>query len=273
MFRNFSPGGRRLPITGTLIMLLIMGFLVISMGFLAQERRATEGQLALARATKTVQAASAETTGAGKKAADSGRPPSAKAPPPVKLPDLKMKPAKSGTTQDSEAPLDLPKGTLRDEPGPGWVPPGEERRESTFMSQLATTLVGLGAVCLLAFLVLRFVGARILGKSALTPFGGGRSTKLINILERQLIAPQKMLLLVDVAGKYMLIGMSENSLYTLGEVDGDLVEDRIKEAQESASQPLQGNPLKTVVSHYFPFLQQVKAAEKNAPAKKEEVNC
>jgi len=296
MYFNWTPGGRKLPVLGTLIMLLIMALMVITMGALYRGGQPEPARVAAAAAPASdVRAAASEAPAAASPATPTINLPAItidlspheakqpvaglkKSPAPGRkespaLPDLKMTPRpEDAKGADQDGALGLPKGTLKEEPGTGWTPPGEEKRESSFISQLGTTLVGLGLVCLIAFFLLRFVGARILGKSALIPLGAGRSVKLINVLERQLIAPQKLLLLVDVAGKYLLIGMSENSLYTLGEVDGDLVQNRVREAEEAVAQPVSASPLHAVVSHYFPFLHG-KPVGKDAPVKQEEVGC
>jgi flagellar protein FliO/FliZ len=75
---------------------------------------------------------------------------------------------------------------------------------------LLQTLLALGAVCLLAWIVLRWGVKRLYGAS-----GSGR----IRVLERVPLDPRRSLYLVEVGGKVLLVGAGEGPMTTLAEID------------------------------------------------------
>jgi len=78
---------------------------------------------------------------------------------------------------------------------------------------LLQTLLALGAVCLLAYVVLRY-GARRL-------YGVGRKGRVLNLVERLPLDPRRSIYLVDVAGRHVLLGTSDQGgVSFLAEVDG-----------------------------------------------------
>ena len=77
---------------------------------------------------------------------------------------------------------------------------------------LLRALLALAAVCLLAYVVLRFLSKRVYGTAA----GGG----LMRVVARLPLEPRRSLYLVEVAGRYLLVGLGENGApTTLGEID------------------------------------------------------
>jgi flagellar biosynthetic protein FliO len=80
-------------------------------------------------------------------------------------------------------------------------------------ASLATSLVSLGVVCLLAWLLLRWLAKRGGG------FAGGGAGP-IRVLARCPLEPRRSLYLVEVAGRGFLVGVGEGgAMTTLGEVD------------------------------------------------------
>lgn len=105
----------------------------------------------------------------------------------------------------------------------------EKRMRDSFYRRIALTLFSLMIVSLIAILVLRYVYAR----QGFIP-GFTQKEKLIRIVERQVLTPQKSLVLVEIAGRYLLLGVSEAKIDYLAEIEGD----RIKsEAVEPGAQP------------------------------------
>ena len=89
---------------------------------------------------------------------------------------------------------------------------------------LLQTLLSLGAVCLLAWVALRWASKR--------GFGFGARGQRVKVLERVTLDPRRSLYLVEVAGKVLLLGAGDGSSPTLlAELDPDaLPEDRGSEA-------------------------------------------
>lgn len=90
---------------------------------------------------------------------------------------------------------------------------------------LVTSLLVLGAVCIAAFLAVRFFG-RLLAT------GRARGTHLLDVVARVPLEPRRSLYVVEVAGKTLLVGTSEMGLSVLSELDGSEVKSRVQ-AQQS----------------------------------------
>jgi flagellar biogenesis protein FliO len=72
-------------------------------------------------------------------------------------------------------------------------------------------------VCLLAFVVLRFLGRR--------GFGGATANGLIRLVARLHLEPRRAVYVVEAAGRYFLIGTGESGApATLAELDADAVQ-------------------------------------------------
>ena len=88
---------------------------------------------------------------------------------------------------------------------------------------LLRALLALAAVCLLAYVVLRFLSKRVYGTAA----GGG----LMRVVARLPLEPRRSLYLVEVAGRYLLVGLGENGApTTLAEIDAATVKSSAAEA-------------------------------------------
>ena len=84
---------------------------------------------------------------------------------------------------------------------------------------LITSLVVLAAVCVAAFVAVRFVG-RFLAT------GRVRGAHLLDVVARVPLEPRRSLYVVEVAGKTLLVGTSEMGLSVLTELDGGEVRAR-----------------------------------------------
>lgn len=87
---------------------------------------------------------------------------------------------------------------------------------------LATSLLVLVGVCVLAFVVVR-VARRYLG----APRGAGAG--MLDVVARVPLEPRRSLYVVEVAGKALLVGTSEMGLTVLSELDRDAVRARAGE--------------------------------------------
>jgi flagellar biogenesis protein FliO len=92
---------------------------------------------------------------------------------------------------------------------------------------LVTSLIVLGAVCIAAFVAVRFFG-RFLAT------GRGRGTHLLDVVARMPLEPRRSLYVVAVAGKTLLVGTSEMGLSVLSELDAAEVNARVAPRQSFA---------------------------------------
>lgn len=84
---------------------------------------------------------------------------------------------------------------------------------------LFQTVLALAAVCLLAYVVLRFGLKRLYG------VGRGSDSNLLRVVERLPLDPRRALYLVEVAGRYVLLGTSETGVTFLTEVESETVDE------------------------------------------------
>jgi len=84
---------------------------------------------------------------------------------------------------------------------------------------LVTSLVVLGVVCVVAF-----VAVRVFGRWLAT--GRTRGAHLLDVVARVPLEPRRSLYVVEVAGKTLLVGTSENGLSVLSELDAGEVKAR-----------------------------------------------
>ena len=89
---------------------------------------------------------------------------------------------------------------------------------------LVTSVIVLGVVCVVAFVVVRLVG-RFLAT------GRVRGAHLLDVVARVPLEPRRSLYVVEVAGKTLLVGTSEMGLSVLTELDAAEVRARHVPAQ------------------------------------------
>jgi flagellar biosynthetic protein FliO len=135
--------------------------------------------------------------------------------PKVELPSLNL----SGKETNPATPV-KDESLFKDEAG--------LKQDSDFGATLTKTFIYLIIICLLAFVVLRFIyqGRKNIG----APFIS--SNKMIRVIERQMLQPQKYLCLVEVAGRYLLLGVSEQQVTFLTEIEAIRLEE-FKNNQEA----------------------------------------
>ncbi|MBN2574677.1 MAG: flagellar biosynthetic protein FliO [Deltaproteobacteria bacterium] len=78
-----------------------------------------------------------------------------------------------------------------------------------FGASLALSLVSLGLVCLVAFLVLRWLGRRSFA----------RSDECIRVLGRCFLEPRRSVYLIAAGGRCFLVGVGEGPMSLLAEID------------------------------------------------------
>lgn len=79
---------------------------------------------------------------------------------------------------------------------------------------LALSLVSLGAVCLLAYVVLRWLGRQ----------GVGRGAGPLKVIARCALEPKRSVYIVEAAGRYFLMGVGDGPMTLLSELDSDAVQ-------------------------------------------------
>jgi flagellar biosynthetic protein FliO len=79
---------------------------------------------------------------------------------------------------------------------------------------LALSFVSLGVVCVLAYLALRLLAGR----------GVGRGMGAVRVLARCPLEPRRSVYLIETAGRCFLIGVGDGPMALLAEVDGAKVD-------------------------------------------------
>lgn len=82
---------------------------------------------------------------------------------------------------------------------------------------LLKMLVALILVCILAYLVLRLLRRQLTRSSAPDGF--------LRVVDRCTLSARQSLWVVEVAGRFFLIGATDGSIAKLAELDGDLIEE------------------------------------------------
>lgn len=154
-------------------------------------------------------------------------------------------PSQTGMTPPTPAPrTEVPAPPSREAeptaPAPGQAtlqdsawPPGSDSptHGSNFLAHLQKTLLVLSLLSLLIWGVLRLIAPGMAGM-ARTP---GSHRKLLNVLERHSLGPGRGLMVVEVAGRHLLVGMTEHGVQTLAELDPEQV--RLAQQAPSATDP------------------------------------
>ncbi len=100
-------------------------------------------------------------------------------------------------------------------------PPGSDSptQGSNFLAHLQKTLLVLSLLSLLIWGILRLIAPGMAGMAR----APGSRRKLLNILERHSLGPGRGLMVVEVAGRHLLVGMTEHGVQTLAELDPEEV--------------------------------------------------
>lgn len=94
---------------------------------------------------------------------------------------------------------------------------------------LVQTMIALALVCGLAILIFRYILPRLNAVSF--------NKSIVRIVDGTSLDARKRLVVIEVAGKYMLVAISENGVQLVSELDGESVEEsvtKMAEAQKEA---------------------------------------
>ncbi|MDQ7822966.1 MAG: flagellar biosynthetic protein FliO [Candidatus Eremiobacteraeota bacterium] len=114
--------------------------------------------------------------------------------------------------------------------------PRDREIQGSFYHRIGLTIFALVVVSIVIYLFLRLVSMRRISIPSI-----GIQTKMIKVVERHLLQPQKALYLVDVAGKFVLIAVTDNQVEYLTDLEPSMVSERQKEIERDAAQPPAGN--------------------------------
>ncbi len=117
---------------------------------------------------------------------------------------------------------------------------------------LVQTILALGFVCALAILLFRYV----LPKLNVVTF----TKSIVRVVDGTPLDARKRLVVVEAAGKYLLLALSENNVQLISELDGKEVERAVAQLEETneKSHP----PLKTVSDSFTRIMDNVRQKRK-----------
>ncbi len=107
----------------------------------------------------------------------------------------------------------------------------------SLLAMLAQTLLALGFVCLLAFVIFRVILPRVNPSFS--------SNSMIRIVDRTPLDMRKSLYIIEVAGRWMLISVTESNVQLISELDSESAEYAEKILAERRHEIVQTNPLNT----------------------------
>jgi flagellar protein FliO/FliZ len=93
---------------------------------------------------------------------------------------------------------------------------------------LVQTAIALGLVCGLAILIFRYILPRLNVVSF--------NKSIVKVVDGASLDARKRLVVVEVAGKYMLLALSENGVQMVSELDGEAVEKAVAEMAKPADE-------------------------------------
>jgi len=103
-----------------------------------------------------------------------------------------------------------------------------------YLMRVAFSLI---AICIVVYLFLRFFGKYISGGVAF-----GKNKTMIKILEKQTVGPNRQFCVVEVPGKTVLVGMTENEMNVLCEIDNKAVEEFYEDTDEDKREVGESKP-------------------------------
>jgi flagellar biogenesis protein FliO len=97
--------------------------------------------------------------------------------------------------------------------------PGNGAVGASYGDLLVTSLVVLGGICIVGFVIVRLAGRFL-------PMGRPGGAHVLGVVARLPLEPRRSLYVVEVAGKTLLVGTSEMGLSLLSELDAGEVQAR-----------------------------------------------
>lgn len=140
-----------------------------------------------------------------------------------------------------------------EETGPAWAPSPD------FTGRFQSMLMALAFVSLLVWGSLKLVG-RFAPHLLNGPPG---KEPLLKILEKQTLGPGQSICLVEVAGKLMVVGMTEHTISPLCELTQEELEKAraVSEPEAEPARPPAGEAYGSILKHYMSILPGVGARE------------
>lgn len=111
---------------------------------------------------------------------------------------------------------------------------GETALPSFGWDGIALSFVSLGVVCLVAWLALRFLAGR----------GVGRAVGAVRVLARCPLEPRRSVYLIEAAGRCFLVGVGDGPMALLAELDGE-------KAKALAATPAAASGVATTLGRLF----------------------
>lgn len=105
---------------------------------------------------------------------------------------------------------------------------------------LIQTAIALAIVCGLAILIFRYILPRLNGVSF--------NESIVKVVDGTSLDARKRLIIVEAAGKYLLLGVSENGINLVSELDGEAVEKAV--AQADSKKDDRKDPFSQVVDRF-----------------------
>lgn len=93
-----------------------------------------------------------------------------------------------------------------------------------FLMMIIQTFLALAFVCVLAYVIFRWLMPRLV---AVRPAGG-----MVRVVERAPLDARRSLYVVEVAGRWLLIGSSESGVQLVSELDAARAEELARESEE-----------------------------------------
>lgn len=106
--------------------------------------------------------------------------------------------------------------------------------QKSSIAQISSTILYLVFICFIAYWALRLIYGKNMPRPA--GYGGGQ---LIKVIDKQMLAPQKFVYIVEVAGKLIVLGSSEQHVSFLTTLDDENIKigELKKESAAKEQQP------------------------------------
>ncbi|HKE59888.1 MAG TPA: flagellar biosynthetic protein FliO [Pyrinomonadaceae bacterium] len=115
------------------------------------------------------------------------------------------------------------------------IKPEQFQSGSSLLWTFLQTIVALGFVCLLAYVLLRYVLPRVNVAS--------NSKSMVRVVDRVPVDQKRSLYVVEVTGRWLLLGSSETGMNLISELDPEKAQAEIAARQAAATSARSNSPL------------------------------